>query len=152
MQEHGTHSKQPRYRSSEGTRHRERGIIALAVVIGLAIFLFSVSTLMLIQSGTSISLGKFQNQADRAQTLAEAGVQDALARISRDSTYAGTVTLSQSDDETIETSVTANSSTTSTIVTTATVLQGGDRVKRTIRALVTYTTSGDITAITRVNQ
>lgn len=132
-------------------RNNERGIIALITVIVLGLFLFAIGSLLTIQSGTSIFSGKFANQADRAQSLAEAGIQDALARIARDQAYSGTSTITESPD-TVDILVSIIGSTTTVIIATSTVTQGGDSVKRTIRADVLFTgTNGSILSITKTN-
>lgn len=129
----------------------ERGVIALITAIVLGLFLFSIGSLLTIQSGTSIFSGKFTNQADRAQSLAEAGVQDALVRIARDKNYNGTSTIAETD-ATVNILVSIIGSTTTVIVSTSTVTQGSESVKRTIRADVLFTASdGVLLSVTKTN-
>ncbi len=128
-----------------------KGAVALITAIIIALFLFSVASLLLIQSNTSISSGQFETQADRAQFLAETGVQHALINIARDSSYVSASTITETDG-TINITITQPLATTSIIVATSSVTQGSETVQWTVKATVVYTTSGTITSVTKVNQ
>jgi len=129
---------------------KNRGIVSLATVLVIALFLFSIGILMGIQSGTSVFSGFAGKNAEIAQALAEAGVQDATLKLARNKDYSGSYTLTQSDGSTIDISVTAGSPV--VIVATSTVTQALGVLKRSLRASVTIDSNGVITGIAKVNQ
>ena len=129
---------------------KNRGIVSLATVLVIALFLFSIGILMGVQSGSSVFSGFAGKNAEIAQALAEAGVQDATLKLARDSDYEGSYILTQSDGSTIDISVTTGSPV--VIVATSTVSQALGVLKRSLRASVTIDSNGVITAVTKVNQ
>lgn len=136
-------------------RKRE-GIVALTTVVIIALFLFSVGVLLAIQSRTSIISGQLEDQANQAQFLAEAGIQDAFIKIARDKDYVGTYTITETDPvlsvKKVDVTVATSSPTVSIVVATSTVARGSESVQRAIRATVTYDSNGKITNISKTSQ
>jgi len=89
-------------------------------------------------------------QANRAQFLAESGVQDAILKIARNSNASSSYTLTEADGA-VNISITANSATSSTIFATSTVTQAGNNVGWTMRADITLDADGKIISISKTN-
>ena len=131
-----------------GTRYA-KGIAALATIITMSAFLLAVGILVLIRGGTSVTTGQYAAQAERAQFLAEAGVQDSLIKLARNKDYSSAgYTISENDGITTV-SVTQGSQV--VILSTARVTQADAIITRVIRAEVTLDSNGKITAITQAN-
>lgn len=129
---------------------KNRGIVSLATVLVIALFLFSIGILIGVQSGSSIFAGFAGQNAEIAQALAEAGIQDGTLKLARDQDYAGSYTLTQTDGSTIDVTVTQGSPV--VISATSTVSQPLGILKRSVRASVTIDGNGVITAVTKTNQ
>jgi hypothetical protein len=125
------------------------GLIALATVIVIALFLITAGILLSAQGNTSISTSQSENQADRAQSLAQAGIQDALVKISRVRNYSGSYTLSETDGAV---TITVVSSSPMLIDATSTVIQNDQIVQWTLEAQVTLDPDGTIISVTTVNK
>ena len=126
-----------------------RAIAALMIVIVISLFLISLSILMAVQGNLSISSDQLEGQANKAQFLAETGIQDALIKISRDKDFAGSYTLTESPG-TVDIAVTSGSPV--LVDATSTVVQGAATVRRTIHADVTLDADGKILTITKANR
>jgi len=126
-----------------------KGVVALITVIIIALFLFSVGILLGVQGNASISNGQFASQSDKAEALAEAGVEDAIIKLDRNSSYGNTYTLTETDG-TVAVTVTPGSPV--VINATGTVLVGTETVQRAILAQVTIDGDGKITGITKSDQ
>lgn len=129
---------------------KNRGIVSLATVLVIALFLFSVGILIGVQSGSSVFSGFAGKNAEIAQALAEAGIQDATLKLARNKDYAGSYTLTQASGSTIDISVTQG--TPVVVVATSTVVQPLGTLKRSIRASVTMDSNGVITSVAKANQ
>lgn len=129
---------------------KNRGIVSLATVLVIALFLFSIGILIGIQSGSSVFSGFAGKNAEIAQALAEAGVQDAILKLARNKDYAGSYTLTQSSSSIIDISVTQG--TPVVVVATSTVTQPLGVLKRSLRASVTIDGNGVITSVSKSNQ
>jgi hypothetical protein len=134
---------------SEYSRNGQKGIAALLMVMTIAFFLFIVGILIAVQGNTSIFAGQFEGQGDRAQFLAQAGIDDAKIRLARDSTFSGSYTITATDG-TVAVSVTAG--TPVTIRATSTVTRNGESSQRAMQALVSIDSNGKITSATTTNQ
>jgi len=126
------------------------GIAGLLVTVAVSLFILSIGILIAAQGGTSIFAGQAAAQANRAQFLAETGVEDALVRLARYKGYTGSYALTEVDG-TVAVSVSGASST-PTIVSTSTVSNGVNTVQRTIQAQLTIDGDGKITSIVKTNQ
>ena len=135
--------------SLHSTRSSKSGIVALLTVVIISLFLFSVGILLGVQGNTSIFSGQFTTQADKAQSLAETGIQDAALRISRDASSSGSYTLSETDGTS---TVTITSGSPIIVDATGTVGSGKDVAQRAIRAQVTVDADGVITDVTKTSQ
>ncbi|MDI6734243.1 MAG: hypothetical protein QMD50_01975 [Patescibacteria group bacterium] len=139
--------------------NKKSGVVALITAIVMVIFLFSIGMLMVIEGGTSIFSGQVSNQADQAQFLAEAGIQDALIRLARNKNFVGTYTITENDPafdaKRVDINVSTSSDSVSIIIATSTVTRAGSAVNRTIRADVTFDTAigkeGKILSFTKTN-
>lgn len=129
---------------------KNRGIVSLATVLVIALFLFSIGILIGIQSGASVFSSFAGKNAEIAQALAETGIQDATLKLARNKEYFGSYILTQTDGSTIEITVTGGSPV--IIVATSTVSQPLGTLKRSLRASVTMDSNGVITAVTKTNQ
>lgn len=130
-------------------RDKREGILALTTAVVVALFLFAVAILLSIQADTSITSGQFQTQADRAQFLANAGIQDALIKLARIKTYSGTYTITETDG-TVQ--VTVTNSATITIDSTSTVTWTGETVQWSMHAVATLNADGQVTSSSVTNQ
>ncbi|MEK7465510.1 MAG: hypothetical protein AAB631_01910 [Patescibacteria group bacterium] len=129
---------------------KNRGIVSLATVLVITLFLLSVSILMGIQSGTSVFTGFSERTAEVAQALAETGIQDATLKLARNKDYAGSYTLTESDGSTTDISVTQGNPV--VVVATSTVAKPLGTIKRSLRASITIDSNGVITTISKNNQ
>ena len=128
---------------------QRNGIAALIMVMVIALFLFSLGVLVAIQGNTSIFAGQFEGQANRAQFLAQTGIEDAKLKLARDSTYTGTYTITETDG-TIAVRVTSGTPT--TINVTSTVTRNGENSQRSMWTQVTIDGTGKITTVSSSNQ
>ncbi|MBI2591784.1 MAG: hypothetical protein HYW34_03865 [Candidatus Brennerbacteria bacterium] len=125
------------------------GIAGILIIVSIALFVFAISIYLAVQSNTSIFAGQFETQADKAQFLAESGIQDGILKIARNKNYTGSYTITETDG-TIDINVAGG--TPVIISATSTVSKAFSVVKRAMRADVTIDNDGKITAITKTNQ
>ena len=127
------------------------GIIALITVILVSLFLFSLITVLSIQGDTAIISGQLGTQADRAEYLARAGLEDATIKIARIKNYSGSYTLIETDG-TVDVRISTSSPTQFQINVTSTVTQANATVKWGLHAEVTLDSNGKITILSTTNQ
>lgn len=131
---------------------KNRGIVSLATVLVIALFLFSVEILIGVQAGSSIFTGFSERNAEVAQALAETGIQDATLKLARNKDYAGSYTLTESDGST--TDIFVAQGTPVIVVATSTISKPLGIIKRGIRATITFDGQGNgvVTSISKTNQ
>ena len=129
----------------------QTGIAGILIIVSIALFVFAISVYLAVQSNTSIFAGQFESQADKAQFLAESGIQDGILKVARNKNYSGSYTLTESDG-TIDISITQG--TPVIIRATSTVSKSSSVVKRAMKAELTLDTDGNgkITNIIKTNQ
>jgi hypothetical protein len=118
------------------------------MVTAVALFLVAIGVLIALQSGTSIFAGQVEAQADRAQFLAETGIEDALMKVARDKTYTQSYTITETDG-TIAVNVASGPPV--VITATSTVVRNQTTVQRTMQAQVTLDADGVITGVAKSN-
>ncbi len=124
----------------------EAGVATLFIVVAISLAVVSIGILAAIQGNSSIFAGKSESQAERANFLAETGVQDALMRIARDKSYGGSYTITETDGVI---SVNIISDSDKTVSSTATVTWQNNTIQRVRSAIVVVASStGKITSIT----
>jgi len=128
---------------------RREGVVALLTTIIIALFLFSIGILLGTQTNTSIFAGQFANQADKAEALAQTGVQDALIKLGRNASTSEVYTLVETDG-TIAVSIATG--TPAIVNATGTVTRGKETVQRGIQAQVTINADGQITNVAQTDQ
>lgn len=128
---------------------KNEGIAGLLIIVIISMFLLSVGILLAIQGNVSIFSGQFESQADRAQFLAESGIQDAIIKLARNKNYTGSYTITETDG-TVDVNVAAG--TPIVVRATSTVSRAFSNVKRAMKAEVTLDADGKITNITKANQ
>lgn len=126
-------------------------MVALLTAVLIALFLFSLGVLLGVQGNTSISGGELANQSDKAEALAQAGIQDALLKIARTGSAGAFYTLTETDG-TINVSVVAGLGGSLTVDATGTVARGPSIVQRSIHADVTLDGDGKITSVIQKDQ
>lgn len=137
---------------------RNSGIVSLAVILVITLFLFAIGILLGIQGGTLIFSGFSAKQVEIAQSLAEAGIQDATLKLARNKGYEQTYTINQNQtgdaDSIIDVYVSANVGNQVTIVATSTVTKALGTFKRAIKAVITLSSDGQgqIIGISKTNQ
>jgi|GEM_PF-4577657 len=131
------------------TISRRNGVVALITVVLIALFLFTAGVILGVQGNTAVSNGQFASQSDKAEALAEAGIEDAAIKLGRNASYSGAYTLTETDG-TAAVSVTAGSPV--IVNATGTVIVGTETVQRSIQARVTLNGDGQITGITKTDQ
>ena len=119
---------------------RRDGVIALITAIVIALFLFSVGILLGVQGNTSIFSGQSTNQSDKAEALAQTGIEDALIKLGRNASYTGSYNLTETDG-TIAITVSSGIGN-MLIASTGTVVTGKESVQRKIQATVTFAADG----------
>jgi Tfp pilus assembly protein PilV len=130
-------------------RSARSGIAGLIIVVSIAFFLLAVGILVAIQGNTSVVSDQLAAQADRAQFLAQTGIDDALMKIARNKTYSGSYVIAEANG-TVNVSVVTDSAS-STIISTSTVAVGPNSVQRTVQASAYLNSDGIITSVTRTN-
>lgn len=125
------------------------GIAGILIIVSIALFVFAIGVYIAVQSNTSIFAGQFESQADKAQFLAESGIQDAILKLGRNKNYTGNYTLTETDGN-IDINVTGVAPV--IVRATSTVSKAFSVVKRAMRADVTIDADGKITNITKTNQ
>ncbi len=128
---------------------QKKGIAALIVALAVSLFLFSISVLVATEGNSTIFTGQFESIGNRAQYLAQAGIEDAALKLARDSTYRGSYTIEENDGVV---QIHVASTTPITVNVTSTVSQSGENAIRTIQAQITIDADGKISAKTVVNQ
>jgi len=123
-----------------------KGIAALLTIITITLFLVSVGYLIISRSDSSVSTGKYEAEATKAQFLADTGIQDGLMKLVRNKNYTGTYTLSD-EGWTIEIGVLSSS----TIIATSSVSTTDVTIGRTIKATISLDGDGKIVGITKEN-
>ncbi|MEK7147024.1 MAG: hypothetical protein AAB772_02080, partial [Patescibacteria group bacterium] len=63
------------YNTQNGLPAGQAGVAGLLIIVSIALFVFAISIYLAVQSNTSIFAGQFESQADKAQFLAESGIQ-----------------------------------------------------------------------------
>lgn len=129
--------------------NRREGIVALITVIIISLFLVSLGLLLGVEGNNSIFSSQLTNQARKAQTLAEAGIEDALIRLARNSSSSGTYTIGETN---ATTTITIASGSPVIINATSVVSVGPEQVMRTIEARVTLDADGQITNVIKENK
>ena len=132
-------------------KKNRNGIAAIALAIAVAIFLLTAVILISGQGDTSLLSSQEAGQMDRAQFLAETGIQDAILKIARDNTFSGSYSITETDG-TIQISITTSSAIDFVVNATATVAGAGINVSWAKRAQVTLTSDGKVSAVTFANQ
>jgi Tfp pilus assembly protein PilX len=127
----------------------QRGIAALVTVMTITLFLISVAFLVANVSRSGVLGQANEAHATRAQFLAEAGIQDALIRLARDSSSTDSFTIADGSS-TVSVAITAGSPV--IITATSTVLgAGGISVGRTLQATVTLDGDGKVISVSKIN-
>lgn len=127
----------------------EDGIAGILIIVSIALFVFAISVYMAVQSNTSIFAGQFESLGDKAQFLAESGIQDAILKLGRNKNYTGSYTLIETDGS-VDVNVAAG--TPVVVSATSTVSRSASVIKRAMRAEVQIDADGKITNITKTNQ
>lgn len=125
-----------------------RGIAALVTIMTVMLFLVSVAFLIANLSQSSISGGQNESYGTEAQFLAEAGIQDALIRLARDSSSTDSFTITNGSSSVV---VAITTGSPVVVIATSTVSGPAITVSRTIRADVTIDPDGKITAVSKTN-
>ena len=128
---------------------KRAGVATLAITIFITLFLFAIMVFLSGESDTSVISGQLNSQTDRAQFLAETGIQDAILKLARDKNVSGTYMLSETDG-TIDISI--SSSTPIVVNATASVSGAGVTILWSKEAQITIDADGKITSISSVNK
>jgi hypothetical protein len=127
---------------------KSSGIVAIAMIMAIIGILTAIGFFIAIKGGASLFTGQFGAQAEKAQSAAEAGIQDALMKIARDKTISGSYSISSTDWD-VQVSITTGS--TIIVVATGTASQAGQIVNRVIRAEINVDADGKIINIVKTN-
>jgi len=125
------------------------GFAALAVVFAMSFFVIAGLTLTSVYVSASRSR-HFGAEANHAQFLAEAGIEEGLLRLARNQYYAGGYVLPLGDG-TVALSV-INSGGMARVTATGTVTFASEAITRTILALVALDAEGRVLSVTKTNQ